>query len=182
MRVDVPLDENTVLNLCTGDFIELDGTLIVARDAAHKRFLQALEMNEELPFDPKGAVIFHMGPTPTKPGRIIGSAGPTGSYRMDPFTPTMIQQGVRGFLGKGELSKNVKLAFEGHALYLTTIGGAAALLARHIKETEIIAYPELGPEAVLRLRVESLPAIVVYDAHGGDLYQLAQDRRTKQLS
>jgi fumarate hydratase subunit beta len=174
-RVQAPLSAEVAARLRAGDAVAISGTIYVARDAAHKRLVEALERGEALPFDPAGAVIYYMGPAPAKPGQVIGSAGPTTSYRMDPYTPTMLAQGVKGLIGKGSRSAAVKAALREHgAVYFAAVGGAAALIARSIKSSEIIAFPDLGAEAVLRLEVEDFPAIVVNDSVGGDLYEEAQ--------
>ncbi|MHB1414683.1 MAG: Fe-S-containing hydro-lyase [Chloroflexota bacterium] len=177
MRVDAPLSEEAAASLRAGDPVRIYGTIYVARDAAHRRLVEALGRGERLPFDPVGAVIYYMGPSPAKPGQVIGSAGPTTSYRMDPYTPTLLQQGVKGLIGKGSRSQAVKDALREHrAVYMAAVGGAAALIAKSIKEAEVIAYPDLGAEAVLKLRVDDFPAIVVNDSAGGDLYQQAREK------
>ncbi len=177
MRVEAPIAAQAAAALRAGDAVRICGTIYVARDAAHKRMVDGRARGEPLPFDPDGAVIYYMGPSPAKPGRPIGSAGPTTSYRMDPYTPTMLAQGVRAVIGKGSRSQTVKDALRQYgAVYLAAVGGAAALIAKSIKEAEVIAFPDLGAEAVLRLRVEDFPAIVVNDAVGGDLYEAAKER------
>jgi fumarate hydratase subunit beta len=171
VRIEAPLSARAAAALRSGDAVRIHGTIYVARDAAHKRMVEALKRGEPLPFDPDGAVLYYMGPSPAKPGRPIGSAGPTTSYRMDPYTPTILAQGVRAVIGKGSRSQAVKDALREHgAVYLAAVGGAAALIAQSIKAAEVIAFPDLGAEAVLRLRVEDFPAIVVNDTVGGDLY------------
>ena len=145
--------------------------LYTARDSAHKKFMELLDAGKELPFDPKGQLIYYVGPTPTKPGEIIGSAGPTTSGRMDAFTPRVLATGLKGTIGKGQRSPEVLEAMKEHkALYLAAVGGAAALIAQSIKKVEIIAYEELGTEAVRRLEVVDFPAIVVNDSKGNDLF------------
>ena len=177
MRVEAPLSELVAARLRAGDGVRIHGTIYVARDAAHKRLVDALSRGEGLPFDPQGAVIYYMGPSPAKPGQVIGSAGPTTSYRMDPYTPTLLSQGVKGLIGKGSRSPAVKEALRQYgAVYMAAVGGAAALIAKSIKEAEVIAFPDLGAEAVLRLRVEDFPAIVVNDTVGGDLYKEAREQ------
>jgi len=171
-ELTTPLGEPDVLALRAGDRVVLSGVIYSARDAAHKRMVAALERGDDLPFDPAGQVIYYMGPSPAPPGRLIGAAGPTTSYRMDPYAPAIYRAGIKATLGKGARSAAVRRAIvECRALYLAAVGGAGALLSECIREVEAIAYPELGPEAVRRLRVERLPAIVVNDAHGEDLYE-----------
>ena len=177
MRIEAPLSEAVAASLRAGDAVWIHGTIYVARDAAHKRLVEALARGESLPFDPRGAVIYYMGPSPAKPGRPIGSAGPTTSYRMDPYTPTLLAQGVAGLIGKGTRSQAVKEALKEHgAVYMAAVGGAAALIAKTVEESEVIAYPDLGAEAVLRLKVNGFPAIVVNDCVGGDLYDSAREQ------
>jgi fumarate hydratase subunit beta len=175
VRVEAPISSEVAAGLRAGDAVWIHGTIFVARDAAHKRLVEALGRGEPLPFDPRGAVIFYMGPSPAKPCQPIGSAGPTTSYRMDPYTPTLLAQGVKGLIGKGSRSEDVKRALREHqAVYFAAVGGAAALIAKTVQESEVIAYPDLGAEAVLRLKVVGFPAIVVNDAVGGDLYEAAR--------
>ncbi len=172
MKIKAPLDEKTVLSLKAGDTAEISGTIYVARDAAHKRMVEALDRGEKLPFDPEGAVIYYMGPSPAKPGQVIGSAGPTTSGRMDPYTPRLLSIGVKGMIGKGNRSQVVKEAIQKYkAVYMAAIGGAAALLRKRIVRSEPIAYEDLGAEAVLRLEVEDFPVTVINDVHGNDLYE-----------
>lgn len=150
----------------------LSGILYVARDAAHKRMVEALERGEPLPFDIRGQTIYYMGPSPAKPGRPIGSAGPTTSSRMDGYTPRLLAGGLRGMIGKGMRLPAVREAIKKYkAVYLAPIGGTGALISRSIINSEIIAYEDLGPEAVLRLEVKDFPATVINDIHGGDLYE-----------
>ncbi|HUW11748.1 MAG TPA: Fe-S-containing hydro-lyase, partial [Anaerolineae bacterium] len=146
-------------------------------DAAHKRMIEALDRDDPLPFDPHGQIVYYMGPSPAKPGKPIGSAGPTTSYRMDPYAPRLLEAGLKGMIGKGNRSPAVKEALQKHkAVYLAAIGGAAALIARSIKESEVIAYDDLGAEAVRQLTVEDFPAIVVNDIYGGDAYEEGRKR------
>jgi len=176
-RLTTPISEETARTLRIGDRVKLNGVLYTGRDAAHARMVQALDRGEPLPFDPAGQVIYYVGPSPTPPDRVIGSAGPTTSYRMDPFAPRLIALGLRGMIGKGVRNETVKDAMREHgAVYFGAVGGAAALIARCIKKAEIIAYEDLGPEAVRRLEVEDFPVIVVNDAHGGDLYAEGRER------
>ncbi len=167
-----PLSTEDVLSVRYGDRLFLNGVVYAARDAAHSRMAAALERGNALPFDPVGQVIYYMGPSPPPPGKVIGAAGPTTSGRMDAFAPALYRAGLKATIGKGPRSDEVRRAIvECRALYLAAIGGAGALLGRCIKQAEVIAYPELGPEAVRRLVVEDLPVIVVNDAHGADLYE-----------
>jgi fumarate hydratase subunit beta len=146
--------------------------MYVARDTAHKRITEALEQGKELPFDFRGQTVYYMGPSPAKPGQVIGAAGPTTSGRMDIYAPRLIAEGLKGMIGKGMRSKPVKDAMKKHrAVYFAAIGGAGALISKRIKKSEVVAYGELGAEAVLRIEVADFPAIVVNDIHGGDLYE-----------
>lgn len=181
MRLSTPLDEKMVLGLRAGDRVLISGTIFVARDAAHKRLVEALDRGEPPPFALRGQVIYYMGPSPAPPGRPIGAAGPTTSYRMDPYTPRLLAEGLKGLIGKGERSSEVKEALRKHkAVYFAATGGAAALLAKAVKVAEVIAYEDLGPEALLRLEVEDFPAIVANDAHGGDAYEEGRARYRKR--
>ncbi len=169
-----PFDDDVVLALRAGDRVLISGVIYSARDAAHRRMVAALEAGEPLPFDAAGQVIYYMGPSPPAEGRIIGAAGPTTAGRMDAYAPALYAAGIRATIGKGARSAHVRAAIvECRALYLAAVGGAGALLSRCIKEAQVVAYPELGPEAVRRLVVEDFPAVVVNDAHGGDLYEQA---------
>lgn len=172
-HLTTPLSEEDVCKLQSGDIVYLSGVIYSARDAAHKRLCDLIEEDKELPFDADGAVIYFVGPTPPKPGDPIGSAGPTTSYRMDTYSPTLIKvKGLRGMIGKGKRNKDVTDACQSHkAIYFGATGGAGALLARRIKSSEVIAYPELGPEAVRRLEVEEFPLTVINDTNGNDLYK-----------
>jgi len=172
MKITTPLTDEVIEQLRAGDKVEITGTIYVGRDAAHKRFMEALDKGEPLPFDPKGQIIYYMGPSPAPPGKPIGSAGPTTSYRMDPYTPRMLEQGLKGMIGKGNRGPEVKEALKKYkAVYFAATGGAAALIANSIKKAEVIAYEELGPEALRRLEVEDFPVIVVNDIYGGDAYE-----------
>lgn len=168
-----PLSDAEVDNLKIGDLVYITGTIYTARDAAHKRLCDLLAEGKELPVDLNGQIIFYAGPAPKKPGQAIGSIGPTTSYRMDPYAPTLMEKvGLKGMIGKGKRSDEVKNAMEKYnAVYFGATGGIAALLGKCVKKAEVILYPELGPEAVRRLEVEDFPVIVINDAHGGDLYQ-----------
>ena len=170
-RIKSPLDDQTIENLKAGDQVFISGVIYSARDAAHKRLIEALDRGQELPFDFSGQTVYYMGPSPAKPGQVIGAAGPTTSGRMDGYSPRLIASGLKGMIGKGSRSSEVKEAIKKHkAIYFAAIGGAGALIARSIKDAEVVAYEELGAEAIMRLEVEDFPAIVVNDAHGGDLY------------
>jgi fumarate hydratase subunit beta len=163
--------------LRTGDKVLISGVIYTARDAAHQRLVEHLKRREEIPLPLKGQVIYYVGPTPAPPGRIIGAAGPTSSYRMDPYTPTLLRNGLKAMIGKGSRSREVREAMlEFKAVYLAAIGGAGALASKAIKEAEVIAYPELGTEAIRRMVVEDFPAIVINDLHGGDLYEEGRRR------
>ncbi len=171
-KITTPLTDDVIEQLHAGDSVQITGTIYVGRDAAHKRMIAALDAGEDLPFDPKGQIIYYMGPSPARPGRPIGSAGPTTSYRMDPYTPRLLEAGLKGMIGKGNRSPEVREALQKYkAVYFAAIGGAAALIADSIKEAEVIAYEDLGAEALRKLRVENFPAIVVNDIHGGDAYE-----------
>ena len=175
-RLKAPRSRADLEPLEAGDTILVSGTIYTGRDAAHKRLVEALNRGEDLPFDPEGQIIYYVGPSPAPPGRIIGAAGPTTAYRMDPYAPALMAQGLRAMIGKGKRTEAVKAALLEHgAVYLGAIGGAGALLGRSIKEVEVIAYEDLGPEAVRRLRVEDFPAVVVNDLAGRDLYQEGQN-------
>lgn len=172
VRITAPLSDADVLSLKAGDTVLITGVMYTARDAAHKRLIELLDRGEKLPFDIKGQIIYYVGPTPAKPGAIIGSAGPTTSGRMDAYTPRLLDLGLKGMVGKGARSKEVLDAMtRNKAVYLAAVGGAAALIALSIKKAEIIAYEDLGPEAIRRLEVVDFPAIVANDASGGDLFK-----------
>jgi fumarate hydratase subunit beta len=171
-KITLPLNDESIKGLKAGDNVWLTGVMYVARDAAHKRIVEALDRGERLPFDIKGQTIYYMGPTPAKPGQVIGSAGPTTSGRMDAYSPRLIAEGLKGMVGKGMRTPAVKEAIKKYkAVYLAAIGGTGALISKTIKKSEVIAYEELGAEAVLRLEVKDFPATVINDIYGGDLYQ-----------
>ena len=158
--------------LKSGDSVLLSGVIYTARDAAHKRLCELVEQGKELPLDVKDSIIYFVGPTPAKPGQVIGSAGPTTSYRMDAYSPTMIEQGQTGMIGKGKRSPEVIEAMKKHgAVYFGAIGGCGALLSKCIKKAEVIAYDDLGAEAIRRLEVEDFPVIVIIDSEGNNLYE-----------
>ena len=167
-----PLNDEDVLKLRAGDMVHITGTVYTGRDAAHKRLVDLLDRGEELPFDLNGQIIYFVGPTPTRPGKPIGSAGPTTSYRMDAYSPRLIEKGLKGMIGKGSRSQEVIDSIVKHkAVYFAAVGGAAALISRKISSSEIIAYEDLGPEAIRKLEVRDFPVIVVNDCEGKDLYQ-----------
>lgn len=171
MKINLPLTKEVARTLKAGDIVELSGVIYTARDAAHKRLIERLEANEPLPFDLKDSVVYYVGPTPEKPGTVIGSAGPTTSYRMDAYAPTLLDLGLKGMIGKGLRHPVVIDAMKRNdAVYFAAVGGAAALLALHIKEAEVIAFDDLGTEAIRRLVVEDFPVIVATDCHGNSLY------------
>ena len=170
-RVIAPLDSALVTELRAGDRVSLSGSIITGRDAAHKRMADLIEAGEKLPFSIEGEIIYYVGPTPAPPGRPIGAAGPTTSYRMDAYAPLLIEHGLRGMIGKGQRSDAVKQAMAKFgAVYFISVGGAGALISQRIKQATILAWEDLGTEAVRRLVVEDLPLVVATDVHGGDLY------------
>ena len=170
--IEPPLTEALVRSLRAGQPVRISGVLYAARDAAHARMVQALDRGEPLPFDPSGAVIYYVGPTPGHSGQVVGSAGPTTSERMDAYAPRLIERGVRGTIGKGERTAPVVDAMRRHgAVYFAAIGGAGALLGRAIVSAEVIAYPDLGPEALRRLVVKDFPAWVAQDSQGGSIFR-----------
>jgi len=171
-RITAPLTDADTAGLKAGDKVLITGVLYTARDAAHKRLIDLLDKGEKLPFDLKGQIIYYVGPTPPKPGQVIGSAGPTTSGRMDAYTPRLLDLGLKGMVGKGARNNQVVESIKKNgAVYMAAVGGAAALIARSIKKAEIIAYEDLGPEAIRRLEVVDFPAIVVNDSEGGDLFK-----------
>lgn len=171
IKIATPLTDETVENLRIGQKVLLNGVLYTARDAAHKKMIELLDRGEPLPFDIKGQVIYYVGPSPTKPGQVIGSAGPTTAGRMDAYTPSLLSLGLKGMIGKGKRTPEVIKAIKQYkAVYFAAVGGAAALISKSIKKCRVIAYPELGPEAIHELYVEDFPVIVVNDSLGGDLY------------
>ena len=176
-KITLPLTDETMKELHAGDNVLLNGVIYVARDAAHKRIVETLDQGKPLPFDIKGQTVYFMGPSPAKPGQPIGSAGPTTSGRMDSYSPRLMAEGLKGMIGKGMRSQAVKDAIKEYkAVYLAAIGGAGALISKSIKKSEIIAYEELGAEAIRRLEVEDFPATVINDIYGGDLYQEGKAR------
>lgn len=179
-RLTTPIDKATVAKLKAGDQVLISGDIYTARDAAHKKMASLLSSKKKLPFNIKGAVIYYVGPTPSRPGNPIGSAGPTTSGRMDPYTPRLISLGLKGIIGKGKRSPEVIAALKKYkAVYLAACGGAAALLAGKVLEKKLIAFPELEPESIYRLTVQDFPAVVVNDVKGKDLYE-KQNRKTRE--
>ena len=176
-KITLPLSDEILKELEAGDNLLLTGTIYVARDAAHKRMVEGLDQGKPLPFDIKGATVYYMGPSPARPGRVIGSAGPTTSGRMDAYAPRLMAEGLKGMIGKGLRSKAVKDAMVKYkAVYLGAIGGAGAIISKSIKKSDVVAYEELGAEAVRRLEVEDFPVTVINDIYGGDLYEEGKAR------
>lgn len=172
--IKVPLSEEDALSLKTGDYVYLTGTIYTARDAAHKRMYEMLDKGEALPIDMKDTVIYYMGPSPAREGRAIGSAGPTTASRMDKYAPALLDLGLRGMIGKGKRLQAVKEAIvRNKAVYFAAVGGAGALLSRSIISSEVVAYADLGTEAIRKLEVKDFPVIVVIDSQGNDLYETA---------
>jgi fumarate hydratase subunit beta len=170
--ITTPLTDEAVAGLRIGDRVRISGVIYTARDSAHKKLKACHDDNHPFPFDPRGQIIYYVGPTPKKPGEVIGSAGPTTSCRMDMYTPLLIECGLKGMIGKGARSPEVVKALAEHkAVYFAAVGGAGALISRSIKSAKLIAYESLGAEALMELRVENFPAVVANDIHGGDLYK-----------
>lgn len=173
IKIDAPIKQEQLDNLKAGDYVYITGTIYTARDAAHKRMYEAIQNNEELPMEMEGNIIYYMGPSPAREGRTIGSAGPTTASRMDKYAPTLLDLGLKGMIGKGKRSKEVLDAVvRNKSIYFAAVGGAGALLSKCIKESEVIAYDDLGTEAIRKLKVEDLPAIVVIDTKGNNLYEM----------
>jgi fumarate hydratase subunit beta len=176
-KVTLPPSSDALQALHAGDYAYLTGHLFAARDAAHKRMAEALSRGEPLPVEIAGQVIYYVGPTPAKPGEIIGSAGPTTAERMDPFTIPLLEAGLRGAIGKGGRSDLVAEAFRSHgAVYFIAVGGAGALLSKHIRSVEVVAYEDLGTEAIRRMEVEDFPVVVCNDVYGGDVLKEGKAR------
>jgi len=181
VKLTPPLLDTDVSSLEIGDRVLITGVIYTARDAAHKRLMDLLAAGQDLPADFKGQILYYVGPSPAAPGRVIGAAGPTTSYRMDSYTPAMLELGLKAMIGKGKRSPEVIEALKKHqAVYLGATGGAGALISQCIKKAQVVAFPELGPEAIHRLEVENLPTIVINDCQGRDLYEVGikQYRRT----
>lgn len=175
--IGVPLSGEDAAALRAGDYVYLTGTIYTARDAAHKRMYEALEKGEQLPLDMKNNVIYYMGPSPARPGRIIGSAGPTTASRMDKYAPSLLDLGLKGMIGKGKRTQEVRDAIvRNGAVYFAAVGGAGALLSRSIISSEVIAYDDLGTEAIRKLEVKDFPVIVVMDSTGSNLYETAIEK------
>ena len=179
-KIQVPFQENQVEQLKAGDYVYLSGTIYTARDAAHKRMYESMQRGEELPISLEGNILYYLGPSPAREGQVIGSAGPTTSSRMDKYTPDMLAAGLKGMVGKGKRSQAVIDAMKKYkAVYFAAVGGAGALLSKCIKEAEVVAYDDLGTEAIRRLTIENLPVIVVIDSQGRNLYETASDEWKK---
>ncbi len=170
-KITTPLSDKMVKSLYTGNWVRISGILYTGRDAAHKRLVETLDLGKNLPFDIHDQIIYYAGPAPARPGKVIGSIGPTTSQRMDTYAPRLIAMGLKGMIGKGSRSQEVLATLQKYkAVYFGAIGGAAALMAECVVHAEVIAYEDLGPEAIRKLEVEDFPAVVVNDCHGGDLY------------
>lgn len=181
-RITMPLTEEMVKVLKAGDTVLISGTIYTARDAAHKRLIELLDKGQKLPMEIKDQVIYYVGPTPAKPGMAIGSAGPTTSYRMDPYAPQLLDKGLRGMIGKGIRSdKVIDSIIKNKAVYFGAIGGAAALIGKSIVNSEIIAYEDLGSEAIRKIEVIDFPAVVVIDSNGNNLYEIGQKQYLNSL-
>ncbi len=179
-RITTPLTDDVVAKLRAGDKVFITGFILAGRDSAHKKLVDLIKEGKELPIDIKGQLIYYVGPTPARPGKAIGSAGPTTSYRMDSYAPILHSLGLKGTIGKGSRSKEVKEAMMKYkAVYLASVGGAGALISKSIENAEIVAYPELGPEAIRRMRVKDFPCIVINDMYGGDLYEEGKKKYRK---
>ena len=176
-HIQAPLVEEEIKNLKSGEYVYITGTIYTARDAAHKRMFESINKGEEIPMELKNNVIYYMGPSPAREGRPIGSAGPTTASRMDKYAPTLLNLGLKGMIGKGNRSEEVKEAIiKNGCLYFAAVGGAGALLSKSIKKSEVIAYDDLGTEAIRKLEVENFPAIVVIDSMGNNLYDMVLNK------
>ncbi|MBE6052167.1 MAG: Fe-S-containing hydro-lyase [Clostridium sp.] len=181
-KICMPLTKEKVVNLKAGDRVLLSGVIYTGRDAAHKRLIELLDKGKELPLEVKDQAIYYVGPSPAKPGEVIGSAGPTTSYRMDPYAPRLLDLGLRGMIGKGARDNNVIEAIKRNCgVYFGAIGGAAALIGKSIVKSEIIAYEDLGAEAIRKIEVKDMPLIVVIDSEGNNLYEIGQKRYLESL-
>lgn len=181
-KITTPLTLDKVKELKAGDSVLITGVIYTARDAAHKRLIELLEQGEDLPIDIKNSIIYYVGPTPAKPGNPIGSAGPTTSYRMDSYTPKLLDNGLRGMIGKGSRSSEVIDSMKKNgAVYFAAIGGAAALMGKSIKKAEVVAYEDLGAEAIRRIEVVDLPVIVAIDTQGNNLYEIGKNDYLKKM-
>jgi len=176
--VEIPFAEDVLATLKAGDLIGLTGVLYTGRDQTHRRLVALLDEGKELPIDVKGQLLYYVGPSPAKPGQVIGAAGPTTSYRMDTYTPRLLELGLKGTLGKGSRSMDVRQAMKKHsAVYLATVGGAGALLSKSIIKSELVAFEDAGPEALFRFEVENFPAVVINDLEGNDYYEMVTAER-----
>lgn len=177
IKIVAPLTQEQIRELKSGDRVFISGVIYSFRDAAHKKLLELMSKNESLPLPLERQIVYYMGPSPARPGAVIGACGPTTSGRMDIYTPALLARGLKGMIGKGQRSPEVKEAIKSYkAVYFGAVGGAGALISRKIKKVEIMAFAELGPEAIRRLEVEDLPAVVINDSYGGDLYEEARLR------
>jgi fumarate hydratase subunit beta len=176
--VTLPFEERVLETLKAGDLIGLTGVLFTGRDQTHRRLVALLDEGKELPVDLKGQLLYYVGPSPARPGQVIGAAGPTTSYRMDPYTPRLLELGLKGTLGKGSRSMVVRQAMKKHgAVYLATVGGAGALLSKSIVKSDLVAFEDAGPEALFRFEVENFPAVVINDLEGNDYYEMVTAER-----
>ncbi|MDP8200873.1 MAG: Fe-S-containing hydro-lyase [Candidatus Tenebribacter burtonii] len=177
VHLTTPLKTEDLEKLKIGDQVYITGTVYTGRDAAHKRLVELLKKGEKLPFDPKGQIIYYVGPAPAPPGKPIGSAGPTTSYRMDPYAPALLDVGMKAMIGKGPRDQSViDSMIKNKAVYLAAVGGAAVVVAKSIKESKVIAYEDLGPEAIREMRVENFPCIVANDVYGNDIYKAGVEK------
>lgn len=180
--ISTPLTDEVVASLHAGDTVYLTGKVYSARDMAHQLLDQMIEQNKELPFDLRGSVIYYVGPTPAPPGKVIGSAGPTSSYRMDAFTPRLLKEGLKGMIGKGRRTEPVRKAISvNRAVYFSAVGGAAVLIAERIRSSRVIAFPELGTEAIREMTVENFPLIVANDMYGRDVFEEGKKKYKKSV-
>lgn len=181
-HITTPLTQETARELRAGDVVTISGTVYTARDAAHKRMIETLDRGEKLPIDVKNTILYYLGPSPAREGRPIGSAGPTTASRMDRYAPRLLNLGLTGMIAKGRRNEEVRQAMmRNGAVYFTAVGGAGALLSKRILESEVVAYEDLGPEAIRKLTVENLPVIVVLDAEGNNLYETAPEKYRKDI-
>lgn len=182
-RITTPLTEDKVKDLKAGDTVLITGTIYTARDAAHKRLVELIDKGEKLPIDVKDSIIYYVGPTPAKPGQAIGSAGPTTSYRMDPYSPKLLELGLRGMIGKGlrgpEVIESIK---KNTGVYFAAIGGAAALIGKSVAKADLVAYEDLGAEAIRKLEVVDFPVVVVIDCEGNNLYEIGQRQYLESIN
>ena len=173
--VTIPFEAGVLETLKAGDLISLTGVLFTGRDQTHRRLVALLDEGKELPVDLKGQLLYYVGPSPARPGQVIGAAGPTTSYRMDAYTPRLLELGMKGTLGKGSRTMDVRQAMKKHgAIYLATVGGAGALLSKSIVKSDLVAFEDAGPEALFRFEVENFPAVVINDLEGNDFYEMVK--------